>query len=61
VKGHGYVIEGIYFLCVIVILQIHEESFFIGEVPVAGKVVVYLEVVGSILDVSLFVASQSTT
>jgi hypothetical protein len=57
VKGHGNVIEWIYFLCVIVVFQIHEESFFIGEIPVAGKMVMYLKIVGSVLEVSLFVAS----
>jgi hypothetical protein len=49
VEGHGDVLEGIDLLGVVVVLQIHEQSLLVGEIPVAGQVVMDLQVTGTIL------------
>lgn len=44
-KGHWNVFERIDLLGIIVIFEIHEERFFVGKVPVVGKMVVDAEVI----------------
>lgn len=48
-KSHGNVLERIDFLGLIVIFEVHEESFFVGKVPIVSQVVVYPEVIRTIL------------
>jgi hypothetical protein len=44
VEGHGDVLEGIGLLGLVVVFEVHEESLFVGKVPVVGDVVVHLNV-----------------
>jgi hypothetical protein len=55
-EGHGYELKGIYFLGLVVVLEIHKQCLFIGKVPVVGYVVVHFEIVGTILEVFYFIS-----
>lgn len=48
-KSHRYVFKGIDFLGFIIVLQIHEECFFIGEIPVVSYMVMHFDVVRTVL------------
>lgn len=55
-EGHRYVLEWIDLLSIIVILEIHEESFLVGKVPIVCQVVVDPEIVRTIFVVFHFVS-----
>lgn len=55
-EGHGNVLEWIDFLCLVVILEIHEESLLVGEVPIVGQVIVDPEVIRTIFVVFYLVS-----
>ena len=64
VEGHGNVLKGVHVEGLVVDLQVHEQCFFVVQVPVVGEVVVALQMVASVcvylLSVALYGRSQSS-
>jgi hypothetical protein len=57
-EGHGDVLKGVRLLSFVVVFKIHEEGFFVGEVPVVGYVVVHFDVRGTVLNQFCFGSGQ---
>lgn len=49
-KGHGYVLKGVYFLNLVIIFEVHKESLLIGYVPVVGDMIMHLDIVRTVLE-----------
>ena len=48
-ESHRNKIKGIDLLGIIIILKIHEQGLFVGEIPVVSQMIMYFEIIGSVL------------